>query len=185
MCFWIYGLSNTWLHKRQKCPISEDPSTSNMVNEGKHWSKLNDTTFTIFIGLCEGNSGWKSLKSRVSEDSSTSNMVNGPKDCSNLNDSTLPYLLILVKAIQTEKVCMIDMKLGIFVNLWTAHKKYYFLNRGNLFQLLQMKLSEKRKIFSQFSFAFPKFRFNFEHFQKLDDPHSWCIFDLTDSERRD
>ena len=29
-----------------------------------------------------------------------------------------------------------------------------------------MHLSQKRKIFSQFSFAFSKFRFNFEYFQK-------------------
>ena len=29
-----------------------------------------------------------------------------------------------------------------------------------------MQLSQKRKIFSQFFFAFSKFRFNFEHFQK-------------------
>ena len=29
-----------------------------------------------------------------------------------------------------------------------------------------MQLSRKRKIFSQFVFAFSKFRLNFEHFQK-------------------
>ena len=32
-----------------------DPSTSNMVNGSKHRSKLNDSTFTIFIDLCEDN----------------------------------------------------------------------------------------------------------------------------------
>ena len=35
-----------------------------------------------------------------------------------------------------------------------------------------MQLSQKEKIFLDFLFAFSKFRFNFEHFQKKDDPHS-------------
>ena len=34
-----------------------------------------------------------------------------------------------------------------------------------------MPLSQKRKVFSKFFFAFSKFKFNFEHFQKKDDPH--------------
>ena len=42
MYFWTYGLRNTWLDKRLKIPVSEDPSTSNMVNGSKHISKLND-----------------------------------------------------------------------------------------------------------------------------------------------
>ena len=47
-----------------------------------------------------------------------------------------------------------------------------------------MHLSQKRKIFCGFFFSFSKFRFNFEHFQKKDDAHSSCIFEITDSERR-
>ena len=35
-----------------------------------------------------------------------------------------------------------------------------------------MQLSKKRKIFSAIFFAFSKIKFNFEHFQKNDDPHS-------------
>ena len=34
-----------------------------------------------------------------------------------------------------------------------------------------MQLSQKREIFSQSFSAFSKFRLNFEHFQKKDDPH--------------
>ena len=60
----------------------------------------------------------------------------------------------------------------MFVNPLTAVDKYSLLNRGNLWQDFQMKLSEKGKIFSQFFFAFSKFRFNFEHFQEKHDPHS-------------
>ena len=47
-----------------------------------------------------------------------------------------------------------------------------------------MKLSQKRKIISDFFFAFSKFRLNFKYFQQKNDPHSRCIFELTDSERR-
>ena len=46
-----------------------------------------------------------------------------------------------------------------------------------------MQLSKNRKFFSGLFFAFSKFRFNFEDFQQKDDPHSRCIFELTDSER--
>ena len=38
-----------------------DPLTSNMVNGPKHCWNLNQSNFTIFIDLCEGNQGWKSL----------------------------------------------------------------------------------------------------------------------------
>ena len=47
-----------------------------------------------------------------------------------------------------------------------------------------MQLSKKRKIFAEIFFGFSKFRFNFEQFQNKDDPHTWYIFEFTDSERR-
>ena len=79
---------------------------------------------------------------------------------------------------------MICKILGLFVNPLTADDKCSLLNRGNLLQHFQMHLPEKRKIFCEFFFTFSKFRVNFEHFQKKDDPHSWCIFEHTDSEKR-
>ena len=48
-----------WLDKCLKSPLSEDPSTSDMVNGPKHCWNLNDSTFTIFIDHFESNSGWK------------------------------------------------------------------------------------------------------------------------------
>ena len=39
-----------------------------------------------------------------------------------------------------------------------------------------MQLSEKRKIFSQYLFAFSKFRFNFEHFQKNENPQALNVY---------
>ena len=61
MYFWTYGLRKTWLDKCLKSPLSEDPLTSNMVNGQKHCSKVNGSTFIIFIDPNEGNSGLKSL----------------------------------------------------------------------------------------------------------------------------
>ena len=50
---WTYGLHKTWLDNCLKSPVSEDPSTSNMVNGPKHCWNLNDTTITIFIDPSE------------------------------------------------------------------------------------------------------------------------------------
>ena len=47
-----------------------------------------------------------------------------------------------------------------------------------------MILTQKEKDNSEFFYAFPKSRFNFEHFQEKDDAHSRCIFKITDSEKR-
>ena len=47
--------------KMSKGLVPENRSRKNMVNVAKHYSKLNDSTFTIFIDPCELNSGWKSL----------------------------------------------------------------------------------------------------------------------------
>ena len=49
MYFRTYGLRETWLEKCLISPLSEDPCTSNKVKEPKHFSKLNDSTFTLFI----------------------------------------------------------------------------------------------------------------------------------------
>ena len=78
---------------------------------------------------------------------------------------------------------MIGKILGLFVNPLISDDKYSVLNRGNLLQRFQMQLSQKRRTFPEFFFAFAKFRLNFEIFEKKHDPHSRYIFDLTDSEK--
>ena len=45
-----------------------------------------------------------------------------------------------------------------------------------------MELSLQRKLFSEFFSAFPKVKFNFEHFQKKNNRHSQCLFEFMDSE---
>ena len=44
-----YGLQKTWLDKRLKSPISDEPATSNMLNKVNHCWNLNDSTFTYLL----------------------------------------------------------------------------------------------------------------------------------------
>ena len=61
MYFLTYGLRKTWLDKCLKSPVSEVPSSNNMVNGQKHCGNLNDSSFTIIIDHSEGNSVEKSV----------------------------------------------------------------------------------------------------------------------------
>ena len=91
--------------------------------------------------------------------------------------------MISAKASESEKVSLIDMrKLGTACNTLAADGKYTVFNRGNLTIPIQMQLSRKRNTFSQFVASFWKSRFHFKYFEKKDDPHRFCIFEVTDSE---
>ena len=70
----------------------------------------------------------------------------------------------------------------LLVNTLATDEKYPVLNRDNLTIPIQMQLSQKQKTFSEFFAAFLKSRVNFEYFEKTDDPHRFCIFEVTDSE---
>ena len=74
-------------------------------------------------------------------------------------------------------------KLGTACNTLAADGKYPVLNRDNLTIPIQMQLSQKRNTFSQFVATFWKFRLHFKYFEKKkDNPHRFCIFEVTDSE---
>ena len=70
-----------------------------------------------------------------------------------------------------------------FLNLLTLHDKYSLGNRENLLQPIQIQLSKKRQIFSDFFTAFLKCTFDFDHFENKDDPHSLCISEIVEWER--
>ena len=72
--------------------------------------------------------------------------------------------------------------LGLLVNTLAPDEKYPVLNRDNLTIPIQMQLSQKHKTFCQFFTAFLKSSINFEHFDKKDDAHQFCNFEITDSE---
>ena len=48
MYFRYYGLRKKWLDNCLKSPVSEDPSTRNMVNAPKHCLNLKERSFTKF-----------------------------------------------------------------------------------------------------------------------------------------
>ena len=71
--------------------------------------------------------------------------------------------------------------LGLLVNILAADGKYPLVKRDNLTMPIQMHLRRKRNNFSQFFTAFLKCSWNFEHFDKKDDAHRFCISEITDS----
>ena len=61
-------------------------------------------------------------------------------------------------------------------------EKYPVLNRENLTIPIQVQLSQKQKTFSQFYVAFLQSILNFKHFEKKDDPHTFCFLEITHSQ---
>ena len=90
-----------------KSPVSAGSSTSNIVDRLKHCSKLNDSTFTIFIDPCYSNSGWKSLYECYSKSS----------DCLLTHSLPITRFLFLIEIIFS----------NIFRCNYLRHEKY-FLN---------------------------------------------------------
>ena len=75
--------------------------------------------------------------------------------------------------------------LKLLVQTLTDDEKNSLLYRENFTQQIEMLVSQKRNLFSQFFSAFLKSILNFEHFQKKDDPHSRCSSQITVSEKGD
>ena len=74
--------------------------------------------------------------------------------------------------------------LKLFLNTGPPYDKYFLLNRDNQTQSIQMQLYQKQKFFSELFLHRLKCTLNFQHSQKKDDPHSWCVSDITDFEQR-
>ena len=77
-------------------------------------------------------------------------------------------------------ICQISR---LFPNTLSGDAKYSLFNRENLTQPIQMQISRKQKTFSDLFSAFLTCSLNFEHFFKKDDPHCWCISEITDPEK--
>ena len=85
----------------------------------------------------------------------------------------LQYLLITVKVVALEmSVLVIHKILKLLVNTLTADDKHYLLNRNNFAQPIQIQLSEKQKIFSEFFLPFLKSVLTFKDLRMKDEPHS-------------
>ena len=97
----------------------------------------------------------------------------------------LPARVITVKVIELQKSLLDTVKFfRPFLNTLTADDKYSLISRDKWLETSQMHLSQKKNIFSQFFSAFFESALNFEHFQKKNDPHSLCINEITDHEKR-
>ena len=66
-----------------------------------------------------------------------------------------------------------------------ANGKYTLQHSEKLPEPIQMQISKKRQNFSDFFTPFLKSTSSFKHFEKKDDPHSLCISEITDCQRRD
>ena len=69
----------------------------------------------------------------------------------------------------------------LLINTWPAEKKYPLFNRDNLMVPIQLQLSQKQKTFFEFCAALFKSGLNFNHFEKKESRHRFCIFDVTDT----
>ena len=72
--------------------------------------------------------------------------------------------------------------LRVLVNTLAACEKYLVLYRDNLMIPVHIKLPEKKTL-PEFFTAFLKSILTFEHFEWKDDRHSFCISEITDSEK--
>ena len=91
------------------------------------------------------------------------------------------YWSVWRQLIWKKSLLVICKILRMLVNIMTTDDKCFLLNRDNLWQPTHMQLSDKEKTISQFFSQICKCRLNFEHFPKKDDPHSWCISEITHS----
>ena len=71
----------------------------------------------------------------------------------------------------------------MFRNTLTSNDKYPVRDCVNLLSPIQMQLSLKPTIFSNFFVPFLESTSNFKHFEKKDDRHSYFITEITGSER--
>ena len=96
-----------------------------------------------------------------------------------------PARVITVKVIESQKSLLDTWKFfRPFLNKLTANDKYSLNSEDKWMPKFQMHLSKKKNNFSEFFSPFSESGLNFEHFQKKDDPHSLCISEISDHERR-
>ena len=71
----------------------------------------------------------------------------------------------------------------MFRNTLTANDKYLALDYVNLLSPVQMQLSLKPTIVSDFFVLFLESISNFKHFEKKDDRHTYFISEITECEK--
>ena len=125
----------------------------------------------------------KCLKNLIPEDPSTSNMINVTKHCWNLNHSNLIVFIDHCKRTRVGKSLSYwhVKSWDCLLNSLATDKKYFAHHRDNLMIQSQTQFSQKQKSFSEFFAAFLKSTLIFKHLENKDDPHRFCVFEVTDS----
>ena len=72
--------------------------------------------------------------------------------------------------------------LVLLVNTLAVSEKYPLLSRDNLTKKIQMQLPRQEKASPEFFAGLFKSTLSFQHFSNRDDPDSFCLFEITDSE---
>ena len=109
----------------------------------------------------------KCLIAPVWENPSRRDLVNGPKHWSDLNESAFIILSDHIKVIELQKSFLDTWKFfRPFLNTLTADDKYSVISKDKWMEKIQMHLSQKQKICSEFFSMFFESALNFEHFQK-------------------
>ena len=97
----------------------------------------------------------------------------------------LPARVITVKVIELQKLLLDTWKFfRPFLNTLTANDKYSLNSKDKWMQRIQILLSQKQNIFFGSFFIVFRICIKFRTFSKKDDPHSLCISEITDRERR-
>ena len=123
----------------------------------------------------------KCLKSAVAEYSSSDNMLKGRKDWWNLHGSTfIKFSHHWQNSSWNMSLLFIYEILVLFVKIL----KYFLRNSKNLAQPIQIWSFEQQKTFSEFDAPFLKSTSIFKYFEKEDDPHTWCISEITEGKRQ-
>ena len=73
---------------------------------------------------------------------------------------------LATKLLSEKSLLLARQILGLLVNTLAADEKYPILNRDNLTIPIQMQLSQKQKLFSEFFATFLKSTINFKYFEK-------------------
>ena len=114
-----------------------------------------------------------SLKSTISEKALAVNMRKRPNCFRNLRERFYHVLLSFSwKLIWNMSPLVSGEILETFVDTLTGDGRYPVQGCENLQLPIQMKLSEKQKILSQFFFPFLESKSNLKHFERKDDCHS-------------
>ena len=127
----------------------------------------------------------KCLKSSVSEDPSTRNMANGPKHCWNLNSSTF---VIFIDHCERNSVVKslswwYEKYKDCFLTHWLPMTSILFLIETIYRNIFRCNYLENNRNFHNFLFHLGNLDSTLNILKKKDDPHRWCIFELTDFEK--